>query len=188
MGMKLKVWEKMKAMSVRTKRILALSVCLVLLGIAIFQNVRTGKNTAAKPVDQQPEVQEEIPVGVSKIEDSEEYFAQRRLERMNDRSTISAEYAAIAADSEAGEDAVSEAIYMIEALNTISDCERDVEARIKALGYSDVFATLALSGEVDITVLAESLSEADVNSIAAVAAELTQASMDAITVRGVRGA
>lgn len=184
--MKFKIPEKFKHLSVRTKRITALSVCVLLLGAAIFQNVRHREGSSSLDAARDgAEMRLEEAVGVSVIEDSEEYFAQMRLSRMNEESALSEEYRRVTEDAAASDSAVTEAAYMIETLNTLTSCEEDLEKGIKALGYQDVFAALALDGEVDITVLAESLNESDVNTIANMVTELADVSPDQITVRGV---
>ncbi len=188
--MKFNILQKVKNMSLRTKRILALSVCVLLLGIAIVQSVSSGKSTAVQG-DTDTSVSGDSDtlvdlVGVSKIEDEEEYFAGKRLSRLNQQSAQAEEYASVLEDATADKDAISQAESLLASLNAIMSCENDLESQIKSLGYADVFAELKSDGLVDITVLAQSLTEADVQSIAVIAEELTQSSMERITVRGVR--
>ena len=187
--MKFSMLKKIKGLSQRSKRIIALSTCVLLLGLVILQNVSSEKGRATQmedasvsgDADQLTDL-----IGVSKIEDEEEYFAGRRLYRLNQQSVLVDEYKSVLEDQGADEDAISEAQSMLASLNALMTCENDLEAQIKSLGYIDVFAELKTDGMVDITVLAESLSEADVQSIAVIAEALTEATMDRITVRGVR--
>lgn len=185
--MKWNVWEKVKNMSIKSKRIIALCVCLLLLGVAVMQNVRTESSSAVHNDDTTVNDSDILPelIGVSKIEDSEEFFAQKRLNRLNAQSVLSEEYQSVIEDVNASEDAVSEAKDMLDTLNTVMRYENDLETQIKSMGYQDVFATFEESGDIDITVLTESLNDADVNSIAVSAAELTQVSIAQITIRGV---
>lgn len=188
--MKLNILEKMKNMSQRTKRILALSVCVLLLGLAIVQSLSSGSGIAEKDgqdalVSGDADALVDL-VGVSKVEDEEEYFAGKRLSRLNQQSAQAEEYESVMEDETADKDAIAEAESLLASLNAVMSCENDLESQIKSLGYTDVFAELQTDGMVDITVLAESLTEADVQSIAVIAEELTQSSMERITVRGVR--
>ncbi len=187
--MKFDLLSKMKNMSLRSKRILALSVCVLLLGAAIVQNIRSGSSTAVKPgedmsLEGESDMLPEL-VGVSKIEDSEEYFAQQRLNRLNTQSVLTEEYQNVIDDTSAEEDAVAEAEEMLTALNEVMMHENDLEVQIKSMGYQDVFASLELDGDVDIIILTQSLNEADVNTIAQLVCDVTQISVDQITVRGV---
>ena len=186
--MKWNVWERIKNMSLKSKRIMALCVCLFLLGIAVIQNLRTDSDQVIQENSDSAVGDSDALqnlVGVSKIEDSEEFFAQKRLNRLNAQSSLTEEYQNVIADTDAPEDAVTEAKDMLNSLNTVMQYESELETQIKSMGYKDVFASFEGTGDIDITVLAESLNEADVNSIAVCAAELTDVSMDQITVRGV---
>ena len=188
--MEFKLIDKMKNLSQRTKRIIALSICVLLLGLAIVQNLSSERG-AASQVGEDSSVSGDADtlvdlVGVSKIEDEEEYFAGKRLQRLNQQSALADEYESVMEDQSADKDAISEAQSMLASLNAVMTCENDLESKIKSLGYMDVFAELTTDGMVDITVLAESLTEADVQSIAVIAEGLTQAAMERITVRGVR--
>ncbi len=188
--MKWNLLEKIKNLSQRSKRIMALSVCVLLLGLAIVQNLSSGSELATQgegdsSVSGDSDTLVDL-IGVSKIEDEEEYFAGKRLNRLNQQSTLTEEYESVLADETAEKDAISEAQGLLNSLNAVMSCENDLESQIKSLGYMDVFAELKTDGMVDITVLAESLTETDVQSIANIAETLTQSSMDRITVRGVR--
>lgn len=188
--MKWNLIEKLKNLSQRTKRILALGVCVLLLGLAIVQNLSSGDNgfvqeNGESSVSGDSDTLVDL-IGVSKIEDGEEFFAGKRLNRLNQQSTLAEEYESVIEDQNADKDAISEAQSMLASLDAVMLCENDLESQIKSLGYIDVFAELKSDGMVDITVLAESLSENDVQSIAVIAEDLTQSSMERITVRGVR--
>ena len=185
--MKWNVWDKMKNLSIKSKRIIALCVCLLLLGVAVVQNVRTESNSVVQNDDAAVNDSDILPelIGVSKIDDSEEFFAQKRLNRLNTQSVLSEEYQSVIEDVNASSDAVSEAKDLLDSLNTVMRYENDLETQIKSMGYQDVFASFESTGEVDITVLTESLNDADVNSIAVCASELTHVSVEQITIRGV---
>ncbi len=187
-SMKFKVWDRFKNLSLKSKRIIALCVCLLLLSVAVLQNVRTGSSHAVQGDGDSTVGNSDILqdlVGVSKIDDSEEYFAQKRLNRLNLQSSLTEEYQSVIGDTEASADAVTEAKDMLDTLNTVMQYENDLETQIKSMGYQDVFASFEGTGELDITVLTESLNDADVNTIAVCAAELTNVSVDQITIRGV---
>ncbi|MBR5280045.1 MAG: SpoIIIAH-like family protein [Clostridia bacterium] len=188
--MKWNLFDKIKNLSQRTKRIMALSVCVLLLGLAIVQNLSTESGSEAQ-IGEDTSVSGDADtlvdlIGVSKIEDEEEYFAGKRLHRLNQQSALADEYESVMEDQSADKDTIAEAQSMLASLDAVMTCENDLESQIKSLGYVDVFAELMSDGMVDITVLAESLSEADVQSIAIIAEGLTQSSMDRITIRGVR--
>ena len=100
--MKFDVWKKIKNMSMRTKRLIALAVCLVLLAVAVVQNASADKAEAGNPSkdgnvnvstgngddnkDLVVDKPENVGSGVIKVNDSEEYFATIRLNKLNDRS------------------------------------------------------------------------------------------------------
>lgn len=186
--MKWNVWDKMKNLSVKSKRIIALCVCFLLLGVAVLQNIRTGNGSAVQNEEDSIVGDSDILsdlVGVSKIDDSEEFFAQQRLNRLNQQSSLTEEYQTVIRDQEAPADAVAEAKDMLDTLNTVMQYENDLETQIKSMGYQDVFASFEGNGEIEITVLTDALNDADVNSIAVCAADLTSVSMNQITIRGV---
>ena len=105
--MKFDILNKLKNMSMRTKRIIALVVCVSLLATAIILNVRTEKGEAGDKTggdnvnvsvggdetDQNGSEnvingneETDVGAGVTKVDDAEEYFAAIRLNRLNSRS------------------------------------------------------------------------------------------------------
>lgn len=102
--MKFDILNKLKNMSMRTKRIIALVVCVSLLATAIILNVRTEKGEAGDKTggdnvnvsvggdetDQNGSEnvingneETDVGAGVTKVDDAEEYFAAIRLNRLN---------------------------------------------------------------------------------------------------------
>ena len=75
-------------MSLKTKRLIALGICLVLLAAAIFQNIRNNKDKAAGKDDDKKGLIVNDPDDYldETILDAEEFFAGARLERESKRS------------------------------------------------------------------------------------------------------
>lgn len=174
-------------MSLKTKRIIALSICLVLLAAAIFQNIRNNKD---KPTDTDEEkkgiiVNDPDDYDDETLLDAEEFFAGARLERESKRSLQVAECVAVISDQEATEEEKAQAKEIQDALQVVSELESDMETSIKSRGYDDVFIELDEDGYINVTVLAEELTEQEVMVLADIVISATDASLDQVVIRNI---
>ena len=192
--MKVDIWEKIKKMSMRTKRLIALAFCLVLLAVAVVQNASTDKAEAGTPVgegsvnDASDAVVEGKPesvgVGVIKVDDKGEYFAAVRLNKLNQRSEAEESFNEIIDNESSGENSIADAVAKMESLKQISKMEKNLETNILARGYEEVFVIIE-NECVDITVASESLDGTEASAIAVSACEITGYEMDDIVLKGV---
>ena len=200
--MKFDIMEKIKNMSMRTKRLIALAVCLVLLAVAVVQNAGGQSSQAGKPAgdgnvnvntdigeDDGSEVVlegelENIGSGVIKVDDREEYFATIRLNRLNQRSETEESCNEIIDSETSAENSVAEAVAKIESLKEITKIEENLETNITARGYNDVFVIIE-NECVYITVSTESLDANEASAIAVSACDITGCEMDDIILKGV---
>ena len=192
--MKVDIWEKIKKMSMRTKRLIALAFCLVLLAVAVVQNASTDKAEAGTPVgeggvnDASDAVVEGKPesvgVGVIKVDDKGEYFAAVRLNKLNQRSEAEESFNEIIDNESSGENSIADAVAKMESLKQISKMEKNLETNILARGYEEVFVIIE-NECVYITVASESLDGTEASAIAVSACEITGYEMDDIVLKGV---
>lgn len=198
--MKVNIWEKIKNMSMRTKRLIALAVCLVLLAVAVVQNasadraeagntskdgnvnVSTGNGDDNK--DLVVDKPENVGSGVIKVNDSEEYFATIRLNKLNDRSETEESCNEIIDSEAAAEETVAEAVAQMESLKKIAKTEESLETNIMSRGYEDVFVIIE-NDCVYITVAADSLDVNEASAIAVSACEIAGCEMDDVILKGV---
>ena len=144
--MKFDILNKIKNMSMRTKRIIALVVCVSLLAVAIIQNVKTDKGEAGNKTggdnvnvsvgdnnngDENQNVNNanngsDIGSGVIKVNDTEEYFATIRLNRLNSRSETEESCNEIIDSETASESNVADAVATIETLKKTTKMETDL--------------------------------------------------------------
>ena len=164
--------EKIKNMSMRTKRITALFICLVLLTVAIAMNSQVENGEAGKlkgdienvdvglkdeALNQSGNLDGDVGKGVVKVEDADEYFATLRLNKLNERSQQQESFNEIIESDSAEESYIAEAVTKIEELEEINALEDLTETMVSARGYSDVFVKID-NEFVYITVLADSLN------------------------------
>ena len=93
-------------MSVKVKRLIALGVCVALLGVAVFQNVRMNNKDKLTP---KPTQTANSQSKEDSVVNSDEFFAQARLEKESNRAEEEALCAAVIADSQSTEEEISEA-------------------------------------------------------------------------------
>ena len=198
--MKFDVWKKIKNMSMRTKRLIALAVCLVLLAVAVVQNASADKAEAGNPSkdgnvnvstgngddnkDLVVDKPENVGSGVIKVNDSEEYFATIRLNKLNDRSETEESCNEIIDSEGAAEETVADAVAQMESLKKIAKTEESLETNIMSRGYKDVFVIIE-NDCVYITVAADSLDANEASAIAVSACEITGCEMDDVILKGV---
>ena len=161
-------------MSIKVKRIIALSVCAALLAVAIVQNVRTGKREAG-------ELKPTAAANANPVEEtnqSDEFFSQARLERESERAAAEAECAAIIADSESTDAEITEANEISKSLAAMTETEEKLESVIAGRGYENVLVKLSDEGEMEITVSKGEIDETEAAAIAELAQESAGISID----------
>lgn len=169
-------------MSIKVKRIIALSVCAVLLTVAIVQNVRSAKQEAG-------EIKPTAAANADPVEtnQSDEFFAKARLERESERAAAEAECAAVLADSESTEAEITEANEISESLAAMMETEQKLESVIAGRGYEDVLVMLSGEGEMEITVSKAEIDETEAAAIAQLAQESTGISIDNLCLKCFNG-
>ena len=198
--MKVNIWEKIKNMSMRTKRLIALAVCLVLLAVAVVQNASTDRaeagntsdagnvNVSTGNGDENKDLLVDKPAnvgsGVINVDDAEEYFATIRLNKLNDRSETEESCNEIIDSEAAAEETVAEAVAQMESLKKIAKTEESLETNIMSRGYEDVFVIIE-NDCVYITVAADSLDVNEASAIAVSACEIAGCEMDDVILKGV---
>ncbi|MBQ8827822.1 MAG: SpoIIIAH-like family protein [Clostridia bacterium] len=178
----------------KTKRIIALCVCCLLLAAAIYQNVhsRSGSDNEEVVNSDSSEAEEVIfvqdynnqEVGndaesestAEELSDTEEtgvkcdnaldYIAELRIEREVLRSTEAEECMTIIEDTTASDGAKETAQETVDSISTMTEIEDSLESAIKSRGYEDVFVVYDDEGSIDVTVIAKNMTEDEVNSIA----------------------
>lgn len=191
--------ERIKNMSMRTKRITALFICLVLLTVAIAMNSQVENGEAGKlkgdienvdvglkdeALNQSGNLDGDVGKGVVKVEDADEYFATLRLNKLNERSQQQESFNEIIESDSAEESYIAEAVTKIEELEEINALEDLTETMVSARGYSDVFVKID-NEFVYITVLADSLNENEASAIATTVSKETGILIDDIILKGV---
>ena len=191
--------EKIKNMSMRTKRITALFICLVLLTVAIAMNSQVENGEAGKlkgdienvdvglkdeALNQSGNLDGDVGKGVVKVEDADEYFATLRLNKLNERSQQQESFNEIIESDSAEESYIAEAVTKIEELEEINALEDLTETMVSARGYSDVFVKID-NEFVYITVLADTLNENEASAIATTVSKETGILIDDIILKGV---
>lgn len=198
--MKVNIWEKIKNMSMRTKRLIALAVCLVLLAVAVVQNASADRaeagntsdvgnvNISTGNGDENTDLLVDKPAdvgsGVINVDDAEEYFATIRLNKLNDRSETEESCNEIIDSEAAAEETVAEAVAQMESLKKIAKTEESLETNIMSRGYEDVFVIIE-NDCVYITVAADSLDVNEASAIAVSACEIAGCEMDDVILKGV---
>lgn len=198
--MKVNIWEKIKNMSMRTKRLIALAVCLVLLAVAVVQNASADRaeagntsdvgnvNVSTGNGDENKDLLVDKPAnvgsGVINVDDAEEYFATIRLNKLNDRSETEESCNEIIDSEAAAEETVAEAVAQMESLKKIAKTEESLETNIMSRGYEDVFVIIE-NDCVYITVAADSLDVNEASAIAVSACEIAGCEMDDVILKGV---
>lgn len=174
-------------MSLKTKRLIALGICLVLLAAAIFQNIRNNKDKAAgKDDDKKGLIVNDLDDYLDEtILDAEEFFAGARLERESKRSLLVAECAAVIDDTESSEEEKVQAMELKDAIEMMIELESDMETAIKGRGYEEVIVELDEDGYIYVTVMAEELTEQEVMVLAGIAIDTTGATLDQIVVKNI---
>ncbi|MBE7065326.1 MAG: SpoIIIAH-like family protein [Ruminococcaceae bacterium] len=187
-------------MSLKVKRILALCVCCVLLAAAIYQNVRhDGVESGADSGDESEDVvfvqdynSEEadsilgdgVPTGV-KCDNALDYIAGLRIEREADRSAYTEECLAIIDDTSSTESEILSAQDEILTVNSITECEDALESALKNRGYDDVYVGFGDDGFIDVVLVAENITQSEVETIATVVYSQTEISPEYLTVSSV---
>lgn len=177
-------------MSVKVKRMIALGVCVLLLGVAVFQNIRTNRNGAGELAPQmrisRTPPRRQMAMTARRLRSVQNFWnilPAPRLERESDRSALSEECAMIISDEEASEADKTAAADLAKSLETMAKAETEMEAAIEGRGYEEALVFLGDEGSVEITVLAEKLDETEATAIANIAVESASADLDDISVK-----
>ena len=126
----------------------------------------------------------DIGSGVIKVNDTEEYFATIRLNRLNSRSETEESCNEIIDSETASESNVADAVATIETLKKTTKMETDLESAVKSRGYDDVFVIVE-NDCVYITVQSDSMDGSEASAIATSACEITGYPLDDIVLKGV---
>ena len=119
-----------------------------------------------------------------KVNDTEEYFATIRLNRLNSRSETEESCNEIIDSETASESNVADAVAQMETLKKTTKMETDLETAVKSRGYDDVFVIIE-NDSVYITVQADSLDGSEASAIATSACEITGYTLDDVVLKGV---
>lgn len=178
-------------MSIKTKRIIALSICLLLLTAAIFQNIRNNSKAGNTDKDNNKDGlivndgdDNDDETG-GEILDAEEFFAGARLDRESKRSLTEAECTAVIGDQDATDEEKAAAQELQLALEMMVELEGEMETAIKSRGYEDVFVELDENGYVNVTVMAEELTEQEVMALADVVVSAANISLDQLAIKSI---
>ena len=173
-------------MSSNVKRIIALGVCVALLGVAVFQNFRSGKknDNEIKPTAVANAETESESIETA---ETEEFFAQARLEKESARAEEEAQCAAVIADAESTEDEITQANAKVESLKVIAETEANLETLISGRGYQQVLVELTDEGQLEITVSSPEINESEASIIANTAVETTGVMIDDLCIKCFNG-
>lgn len=193
------ILDKIKNLSLRSKRIVALGVCIVLLIVAITMNsnlenseahaLKENNGNVEVGVKEDEIIQSDTNIengenGVLKVENAEEYFATLRLNKLNERSEQQESFNEIIESDSVDESYVADAVAQIQKLEEVDALEDMAETLVSARGYSDVFVKID-NDFVYITVLAESMNENEASAIASTVSQETGVLIDDIILRGI---
>lgn len=188
-------------MSLKVKRLLALFFCCALLAAAIYQNVRSDNGDAVvNPDDNDAEdvlfvednnseetgesSGDSVATGVL-CDDPAGYIAGLRIEREAERSAYTEECLAVIEDVSSAESDVLRAQDDILTVNSVIESENALECMLKNRGYEDVFVEYNDDGYVDIVLIAETITESEVDMIASAVNSEVYVTSEYITVRSV---
>lgn len=195
-------------LSLKTKRILALCVCCVLLAIAIYQNIRhddSDINVNSEKSDDSAEdvifvqdynseqtgnisgdssVSEEPVTGID-CDSPVDYIAGLRIEREANRSEYTEDCMAIIENTESSQSDVLSAQDKILSVNSMIENEDALESALKNRGYEDVFVEFSDEGNVDVVLVAKNVSESEIETIATVIYSESGISSESLTVSSV---
>ena len=194
-----KILDKIQNLSLRSKRIVALGVCIVLLIVAITMNsnlenseahaLKENNGNVEVGVKDDEIIQSDTNIkneenGVLKVENAEEYFATLRLNKLNERSEQQESFNEIIESDSVDESHVADAVAQIQKLEEVDALEDMAETIVSARGYSDVFVKID-NDFVYITVLAESMNENEASAIASTVSQETGVLIDDIILKGI---
>ena len=171
-------------MSVNVKRMIALGVCVLLLGVAVVQNVSSKKDSEVKPT---AVANSELEGDSVETSETEEYFAKARLEIESARAEEEAQCAAVIADVESTEDEITQANAKVESLKVIAETEANLESVIEGRGYEQVLVEITDEGQLEITVSTPEIDETEATAIAETALQTTGISIDNLCVKCFNG-
>ncbi len=193
-------------MKKNVKKIIALCICCALLAAAVIQNVYSNKNSDSKPsgitdnndssdtlVNNNDSSENEEPAGTDddseptgiKCENTEDYLSGLRLERDRIRSLEAEECMSIIESDEFAEDEKTKAQETVQSIGVMQEIEVSVETALRDKGYEDVFVNYSIDGNIDVTLVAETLVEDEVMAIATVIEESTGVTLDCMSLKSI---
>lgn len=192
----------------KRKQIIVLGLVLVIISVGIIQYNYGGSGESSKinnPEDLtfgQGSDLEDIPGAAVYVDNTQAgsdaaaalqtsgYFAEARLERDRVRSKQKAELKTITevTDNTAAASSIltlDEASSQLVNLIKRSEIESSVESLVKQRGFEDALAYMSDTGNIDVMVKAESLSEKEVAQISDIVVRHANVTMENITVKNV---
>lgn len=171
-------------MSLKKKQIIALCICVLLLGVAIFQNLR--KDTTVISNQANTNDNNSSVLAGNKPGAADEFFAGSRVSRESNRSSLEDSYKVVLADEKADTEAKTVASEKAQAISIMNECEKKMELSIKSRGYDDVFVIMDNDGNIDTTLKAEQVDQNEVMTIAGIIMDNIPTTMDKIVVRCIK--
>jgi len=172
-------------MSLKKKQIVALCICVLLLGVAIFQNLRKDTTETANQVDTNENNNSSILVA-EQLGAADEFFAGSRVSRESSRSSLEDSYKVVIADVNANTDAKTIATEKAQAISIMNECEKKMEVAIKSRGYDDVFVIMDAEGNIDTTLKSDQVDQNEVMTIAGIIMDNIPTTMDKIVVKCIK--
>ena len=105
-----------------------------------------------------------MPTGIN-CDNPRDYIAGLRIEREADRSAFTEECLAVIDDADSTETEVLNAQDDIIAVSAMTECEDLLESSIKSRGYEDVFVGFDDDGFVEVVLIAETVTESEIDTI-----------------------
>lgn len=201
-------------MKTGVKRIIALCVCCLLLAAAIVQNVYSNKKKAANDIkpsnlsdssnkdnngsdvlskdpdkdvgtDTDGNSNEQNAATGLLCSSTEDFMAELRINRDESRSAEAEECMAVIENANANADEKTRAQETVQSISIMQEIESSVETAIKGKGYKDAFVSYDKSGSFDVTIVAETMTENEVMSIAMMIQDAAGVSLECLSVQSV---
>lgn len=202
-------------MKTGVKRIIALCVCCLLLAAAIVQNVYSNRKknaanadggsgnsdvlagdlndgkenaenndllTNTKPNGEDSGKREATGIKCDSVAD---FMAGLRLERDESRSLAAEACMTVIENENADADEKTKAQETVQSISLMQEIEKSIETAIKGEGYADAFACYDDSGSFDVTIVAETMTQEDVMSIAVMIQTAAGIEMEMLSVQSV---
>ena len=126
---------------------------------------------------------ENVQEAVTASKETNNYFAQTKMDRENTREEDIETIKGITSDQLATKEAKAKAQEKMLQIVEINQKEANIESLIKGKGFSDAIAMFADDGSVDILVKAPAVSKADVAKIADIVVRQGNVSFDKVVIK-----